>query len=136
MAVPGLNTFCADPEHWAFIVIHGYDDVDRLNDLFDNGWHLVQVDVEGLPFLAFNSLRSTLDVNAPKPPEGADSGLLLILQRDDDRAQHARVFDRNEEGYLDFRSLDIPPADRRWVGMFPIDRQRVLLVTEGRHAST
>lgn len=99
----------ANPEKWRLVVVRDALGVKALNTLFRKGWYLMDIEMDDLPFLAFEvPLEGERPQKNRRPdpfipfPEEPDRTLLLILTKGTIHRQRALMLDLDEKGYRDF----------------------------------
>src|SRR5687768_3782320 len=97
-----LTAFCADELRWRPIELQSIEDVGKLNALFDDGWRIEPIAIDGLPFLAFCGRQGEYEY--PARAATLTNRLLLILQRSvpGERKQRAVFAERAASGYIEW----------------------------------
>ena len=105
----------ASADKWRAIRLENEESVRYLNRMFSRGWYLMDLGVDGLPYLNFTVPLKPMPVEYDQQPWVAvkmESIQVVILTHGKRRnIQKAVVQMRNEEGYYDFTK------EKQWIDM-------------------
>jgi hypothetical protein len=100
----------ANPEKWRPVIVRDALSVKALNTLFRKGWYLMDLEMDDLPYLAFQiSTEGERPQKKRRPgelipyPLGIDQTLILILTKGNIHRQRAVLLEPDERGYRDIR---------------------------------